>query len=378
MPPRLAIMLAIALIASAGHAHAATAIGDVLSIPPTTDIWRHMLEIVFPGVGPLAGNPTQGTSALAAASGSFVAVLMALGAAVLCWHTVSGLVATAHEGTVLGRQWHQVWAPVRVVMGVGMLAPVVKGFCLAQILVLTLACWSGSFGNVIWSSYLDGLTSTSLSALSLPATGAVVRAFADAEMCHAALNQSRADAGLSRLPDVKSAQSNLSSGGGLAVTAGNAWNGLSSWISGGSEASTAQSNRTLVTWDYGACGSISVPLALNPDGDALVTGFDRARLTAFESLRGAMKNAASTFVGSMTSGPAGAAAAATASATLVSAVTTAKQSFDTALTAAASSLVGHDNNGALSSFQCEGRRLGQRGRVLLDGVPATDARAAGR
>lgn len=353
---RLALAaLLMAMMPAAAHA---SPISDVLTVPPTSDIWRHMLEVLFPGVGPLGGTATAGTTAFASAVGSFLAILMAAGTSVLIWHVISGTVATAHEGTVLGKNWHQVWAPIRVVMGVGLLVPIANGFCLAQVLVISIACWSGSVGNLLWSSYLTGLTTPGLSAPSLPATGALVRQFADAEVCHAGLSEKSVELGGNALPAVTAERSNLSSLGGVEVTTGNAWNALSSWATGGSSASSAQVNRTLVTWDYGPCGAISGPFALNAGGDASVTAFDTSRLSAIESLRSALNTAATTYVGVETSGPSTAASEPPAVAALVSAVTSAKSAFDSGLTSAASTLVAGANGGAESTFVTNAQAAG--------------------
>src|SRR3546814_5030900 len=76
----------------------------------------------------------------------------------LSWHVVAGIVASASEGQVLGQKWHQIWAPVRVTMGVGMLAPVAGGYCAAQILVLYLMVWGGSIANIVWVPYIEAVS----------------------------------------------------------------------------------------------------------------------------------------------------------------------------------------------------------------------------
>ncbi|KAA1053151.1 hypothetical protein [Azospirillum argentinense] len=87
------------------------------------DLWYQLLTFVFPGVGPIGGTVTPLANGIASGFSVFIAVLMTLGAAMMSYHTIIGIVATAHEGKVLGQRWHQVWAPMRVMYGVGALAP---------------------------------------------------------------------------------------------------------------------------------------------------------------------------------------------------------------------------------------------------------------
>lgn len=56
------------------------------------------------------------------------AALTFLGGLFMTYHTVVGIVSSAYTGKVLGEKWHQIWAPLRVVFGFGLLIPVGDGF----------------------------------------------------------------------------------------------------------------------------------------------------------------------------------------------------------------------------------------------------------
>lgn len=119
------------------------------------DYYIHMLALMFSGIGPIPAIDSNYATPLASAFNAFLSALMLLGAALLGWGTFAGTVATAHEGQVLGKRWHTIWAPTRVMIGFGALAPVVGGYCGAQILLLNMFVWGGGLANHVWKGYLN-------------------------------------------------------------------------------------------------------------------------------------------------------------------------------------------------------------------------------
>ncbi len=53
----------------------------------------------------------------------FSTTLALIGGLILAYHVIAGIVSTAYEGKVLGDKWHQIWAPMRVVLGFALLIP---------------------------------------------------------------------------------------------------------------------------------------------------------------------------------------------------------------------------------------------------------------
>lgn len=113
-------------------------------------------------------------TAIGAAMTVFLSMLEAYGSFIMCSHVVIGMISTAHEGKVLGSRWHQVWAPIRVVTGVGSLVPVAGGFCMAQLLLIQGAVLSSDAASKIWTAYVEtvalgGTTSnTAVQPIGLP------------------------------------------------------------------------------------------------------------------------------------------------------------------------------------------------------------------
>jgi len=357
---KIPALIVVALCLAPVLAHAATtvsteelacgasgsALSQTLAMPCSSDWWRQALESIFPGVGPLSGNASQSSSGLQDAMSAFLAVMMAVGTGMMTWHFISGTVATAHEGTVLGQRWHTVWAPLRLCYGVGMLAPAAKGFCIAQVLVIYAALYGGSLGNLVWEDYLRGLVTPNFtSAPPLPATGALVKDFAQAELCRQAiLAQGHMIGWPSSVPEaMPQPVEGGTTGENISVSLGNVYNVAASYFTGGSIESSAQSNRHLVTWDYGVCGRIQGTFAVGSGGDATVTAFDKARLTAIAYARRDLSRAITPYIQQQINPPADGGTFAQRSQTMydefTAGVDAAKKDIDTGFQTAAQILV---------------------------------------
>lgn len=88
---------------------------DPLAVLPDSDIVYSLME------GLISLNKASGFSV---ALGTFASSLTFLGALFLGWHIITGIVSSAYTGKVLGERYHQIWAPLRVVLGFGLLIPI--------------------------------------------------------------------------------------------------------------------------------------------------------------------------------------------------------------------------------------------------------------
>jgi len=130
---------------------------DLFGKPHCDDVFSNMLGFIAPGVGPVMGTQTEAHKAIATGFTAFSGVLMFFGSMMLGWHVLAGIVASAYSGKVLGERWHQIWAPSRVVLGLGSLAPVAGGYGAAQVLVILLVMAGGNLANAIWRPYVSVL-----------------------------------------------------------------------------------------------------------------------------------------------------------------------------------------------------------------------------
>lgn len=79
--------------------------------------------------------PSEDGSPYSSALSVFSSMLTFFGGLFLAWHVIQGIVLSAYTGKVLGERFHQIWAPLRVVLGFGMLVPIAGGFSSIHILL---------------------------------------------------------------------------------------------------------------------------------------------------------------------------------------------------------------------------------------------------
>jgi len=313
---------------------------QVFTTPSTTDLWAKSLSYIFPHIGPLSNMGSTGNMAgltgLSAAMSIFLSVLMAFGIAMLSWHVITGMVATAHEGKVLGGRAHTVWAPIRVLYGIGMLSPAVNGFCMAQVLALYLSVWSGQAASLIWYTYVDSMTSVSASLLNGYALNSdTAYTFARSELCYWTLSDL-----------------NTANGYGSSVvlpthptgTAGEATTGISDqMVLQGTSAYTSLDSH-YYDWDYGFCGTLSGVFTDQSNSyNSQVAAFDESRLQAVRTMQSSISNAAQTMAALVTqtdsSGSNTTSSAFTSAvSTYVTAIAQANSDYNSAMSSAATTL----------------------------------------
>ena len=184
----------------AGKLSAVQSTGAALNLLTTAagaeDLSLEWLRTLFPGMADMAcpsgGTCTPSTGdALSAMFGTLNAVLLGVGSLVLGWHTLAGTVAAAHEGKVMGQKYHLMWAPVRVILGFGLLVPI-RGYCGAQFAMIMVLVWGYNLANGLWSTYVDAALSgrmASVASSTAPQMGMrLAQAVVASETCVAVLD----------------------------------------------------------------------------------------------------------------------------------------------------------------------------------------------
>ena len=126
---------------------------------------QSLLEQIF---GPIAVDPMSALSAGGitgsgggAAAGSDVLGtlfsylnmgLLTLGAIYLSYKALVAITQTAHDGQLMGRAFHTIWVPIRVVTGVFSLTPVFGGWSLLQVIMLWFGVIGAGLGNMGWQA----------------------------------------------------------------------------------------------------------------------------------------------------------------------------------------------------------------------------------
>jgi len=351
----------------------ASTLGDITASRPD-DWWLKMLGAIFPPVGPLSGlTADTNTTALESVFQAFNSILCAVGAAWLAYHLIGATIQTAHYGKVLGPKGHTTIAPMRVMTGIGLLTPAIKGMCMAQILALYVAVWGGNFASVAWGLYASSLTAPQLVAPALPATTTLTNQILELETCYAFQHEmavgvfqvggSAVGAMISNVPaSWPSAQAGTNVVDNVSLSVGNAINAVTAAISGSSYSASSSSHRVNVTWDYGACGRLEGVFAFG-GGDSAVVAFDKARMAAIDQARAIWRDAVTPIAATLetTSGDRYTAATYTAALTkAVSAALSVKSTLNTGFTNAANTLINTENGGtgSASSFATAASKYG--------------------
>lgn len=82
---------------------------------------------------------------------------------VLFYHLVMMVVETAHSGVPMGKKERQIWAPIRLVVAIGLLVPVSGGLNSGQYLVITVAEWGSNMASQAWSVFVNNLANDNFS-----------------------------------------------------------------------------------------------------------------------------------------------------------------------------------------------------------------------
>ncbi|MDE1901949.1 MAG: DotA/TraY family protein [Alphaproteobacteria bacterium] len=164
-----------------GHAHAQT-VGPSIFTPPdaTGDLASNWINFLFnPTESAAAGaniastlsSTTGGTvtmpsstiqSALGTALGVYSGAILIIAAFILFYHLAAMVAETAHHGKPFGNRASQIWAPIRLVVAVGLLVPVSSsGLNCGQYIVLALTQAGSGLASNVWSGFVKTLTADS-------------------------------------------------------------------------------------------------------------------------------------------------------------------------------------------------------------------------
>lgn len=134
--------------------------------PPSTDISTGLLSsLLGPNWWLLAtGQAPAGAGSILAHLFSIadIALLMYVSALLVYQATVGGM-ATAHEGTPLGKRYHSIWAPIRGPAAFAMLFPLpwAKGLALIQCIALLGVYWGIGVADDVWSAFVQEIPAMS-------------------------------------------------------------------------------------------------------------------------------------------------------------------------------------------------------------------------
>jgi len=168
-------LFVLALFASlfVGKAHAAGMFEAPGGSDPasTTDLAISWLAYLFQGVTPNSNvsgagqtmlSSTSLQSALYSALRFYSNAILVFGGIILLYHLLSMVAETAHHGAVMGKRASQIWAPIRLVVAIGLLVPISTGVGLntGQYIVIQMAKWGSGLASNVWGTIATGLGNT--------------------------------------------------------------------------------------------------------------------------------------------------------------------------------------------------------------------------
>ncbi|MBY5826321.1 DotA/TraY family protein [Rhizobium leguminosarum] len=219
---------------------------DLLAEPPDSNIAWQLVKAVLPtdAESPL-GRPLQ----------VFTSTLFFLGGLYIAYGVIVGIVASSYHGKVLGQRWHQIWVPLRIILGAGLLAPLPStGFSSVHYILRDVIARAGiNLADASWNVFVSEVASGKTTILPASSDGSTIAlTVLRHEVCAAVYNRAGSTWGWQApKPDTKG------SVGGL---------GLAGY-------------EQRVTWSYGpTCGRLSFSV---PDGRQ---AFSEARRAAVGAL----------------------------------------------------------------------------------------------
>lgn len=81
-------------------------------------------------------------------------VALTIGAFMVVYVTVVGLLKTAQEGEFLGKQWNSLWVPIRTVMGIAALFPTATGYSAIQIIIMWIILQGVGAADTMWTKVI--------------------------------------------------------------------------------------------------------------------------------------------------------------------------------------------------------------------------------
>ncbi len=108
------------------------------------------------GIGIPAGFDVQ--KSLFAALGYYSNAILIVAAVILFYHLSAMVVETAHHGEAMGKRANQIWAPIRLVVAIGLLVPINGGLNTGQMIVVKMSQWGSALGSNVWGVFLKSMS----------------------------------------------------------------------------------------------------------------------------------------------------------------------------------------------------------------------------
>ncbi len=215
--------------------------------------------------------------------------ILVIGAFILLYHLVTMIAETAHTGKPMGRA-NQIWAPLRLVIAIGLIVPLQSGLNSGQYAVIKVAEWGSYFASNAWDRVLDTLRDSKNTLPPPDSGGELLYAALQSTSCAAgfnsralcqssgnapglnynnpfvvALQRTRINAGAEQGTDILSFNrfnGGVPGGGEIGIHGDGAYK-YGAWVGNGTAAMSVipDNSKNADIMDTGTCGSFTIPAA---------------------------------------------------------------------------------------------------------------------
>ncbi|NQZ13508.1 MAG: DotA/TraY family protein [Alphaproteobacteria bacterium] len=150
------LLLGSIMMGSASAQIPASYSGFITTPNPDTDIAFQLLSQVFgiPGMfAPSLTTPTTFHAAMHSLFQYYSLGILVIAAIILAYFVFAVLAETAQTGTPFGKRFNHVWAPIRLVVAIGLLVPISYGLNSAQWITLYAAKFGSGFATNGWVEF---------------------------------------------------------------------------------------------------------------------------------------------------------------------------------------------------------------------------------
>jgi hypothetical protein len=134
----------------------------LFTIAPNDQSVYYLMQIfgvmgdVFPPLQVKPGDaPTSVPLLLGAMFKTINTMFLTVGAIVVVYITVVGVIKTASEGEFLGKHWDKTWVPLRTVFGIAALFPTSNGYSMIQVGIMWLIIQGVGAADTLWTTVLN-------------------------------------------------------------------------------------------------------------------------------------------------------------------------------------------------------------------------------
>lgn len=200
------VTMGLLLIASAAHAQTPSATTQQFFTPPSSqDLAQQWINYLFfaqdisgyvSQSGQIIPQATSIQKALQSALGFYSDAILVIAAFILFYHLIAMVAETAHHGVPMGKRANQIWAPIRLVVAIGLLVPVSSGLNSGQYIILKVAEMGSGLASQTWQTFLTALAGQGVTyhAPKAPYVRKVVEDLVEMQACQLAYNYQVASA----------------------------------------------------------------------------------------------------------------------------------------------------------------------------------------